>query len=284
MPLPDVEFEQIHEGTRESGQVGKTQIAKVFEVDWSDRQQFVAEAFGYTEEVDGLYIRTMPWACPDWPSLYPFSWEIVPIGRSSEGENTGEYEKAHVTIIWSEPEFHGSETEAVTPPGEDPSPSDPESVVLYSIQVTDNSTYESLPTSNIKWNSDNKPLNKTIARVANETVFELILHRVTYLPVAEFSQMVGRCNEQAFTLGIIDASPGTLQFQNWRTEPRQTTFSIAGLLIPTWTVVLKLALRPDGWNVFPRPDTGAYDAIIPEDGVINFSPINFNFLKKLRTG
>ena len=285
MPKPTIPYEQLHANDEESGSVGKTQIKKTFEVLGTQRRDFIFETFGYVAVNQGdqnVYIRTLGWECPDWPGLFPKEWRIKKAGRSRIDENNadgiGVYAKSHIEITWGEPEFQDL-TEDL----------DTGSVVLWSIRVLGKNSYETIPNRNIKFSSDNKPINQPIAVTSQETHYELTLHRIPILPTAQFEQIQGCCNPAQFTARdkngnvLIDAPAETLKLDDWYTDERETTFSVDGVFIPSWTVRLLLVKRLNGWNKVRRPDTGAIAATTPSGGITPISPLDFGFLLSLQT-
>ena len=284
MATPTVAFEQIHKGTEESGSVGRSEIRKVFEVGWADRRDFIFQTFGYLSVNEGgqtVINRTLGWECPDWPGLFPLSWRSKHIGRSqvdeSGSEPVGAYDRAHVEITWGTPEFQDLT--------EDPNTG---SVVLWSIRVLGKNSYRTLPNRNLKFSTDNKPIGQPVAITAQETNYELTLHRIPILPTDQFEQMQGCCNSALFEAKdaagrtLISAPAQTLKLDDWSTDERETTFSVDGVFIPAWTVRLLLVKRRDGWNNLTRPDTGALGAVTPSGGVTPISSISFNFLLTLQ--
>lgn len=272
MPEPQgFYYREVDERHEESGDITQTDITRTFEMAWEDRQRFIFETFGYATKNGEIVGRTLPWFCPEWLALHPKEWRVKPIGKGIKGNPYGKYEKAHVKITWGVPEFTDLTEDPITG-----------NIVLWSLQVAGNNSYSTIPNAHIKFASDNKPIGQQVARTEQQSSYLFTLHRVPFLPADKLEQMQGGCNGQQFDANSLSAPPQTLKFEDWETDPRETTFSAGGILIPAWTIRITLVKRINGWNKMVRQDNGNYDTVTPTGAIIPISPINFNFLKTLQ--
>lgn len=243
MPEPSVDYRYIFDNPVEiNGSGGSLTATATFEVEWSDKNDFVNQALGLPTATSGWPLPEIPWECPfqEDTGLLASAFRITPhtVRQSvASDDNTvaGHFEKAHITLTFERPRYDYSVAT-------EQNQIDVANPVLFCEQSVD-SNARVIPVDGFKLEYVGAPSGVVPAGPAFfieiQSTIVLTFPFVPYIPWNYLESYIGKVNDRT----LFGRAAGTLMLEG--PSMRQETYSDG---TNRTSCVLRLAYNSTGWN------------------------------------